>query len=83
MSTTAVTVSRGGSAKVDVSLKKAKKKKKLLNGGHAALVRFTSSNPAVAVADGHGNIYGVDSGYCRIYAQSVNGLWQTIDVTVN
>ena len=83
VSTTAVTVSRGGSAKVDVSLKKAKKKKKLLNGGHAALVRFTSSNPAVAVADGNGNIYGVDSGYCRIYAQSVNGLWQTIDVTVN
>ena len=77
-----VTVNKGSSVKVKATLKKANKRKKLLNNGHAALVRYTSSNSAVAKVDGNGNIYGVSEGYCKVYAQSVNGLWQEIEVTV-
>jgi hypothetical protein len=83
LNTNAVSISRGGTAQLSASLTKAKNKKKLINSTHAALVRYTSSNPAVATVNGNGTIYGVGSGYCRVYAQTVNGIWQTVEVTVN
>ena len=83
LNTNAVTINKGGTAQLSASIKKAKKGKKLINSTHAALVRYTSSNPAVATVNGNGTIYGVGIGYCKVYAQTVNGIWQIVDVTVN
>jgi len=77
-----VTVSKGSSVKIKASFKKAKKNKKLLNNNHSALARFTSTNTNVATVDGNGNIYGVGEGYCKVFVQSVNGLWKAVEVNV-
>ena len=54
--------------------------KELLN--HRALLRYRSETPAVATVDENGTVKAVGTGWCRIYVQTVNGIWQTVEVTV-
>lgn len=74
-------LNKGGTAKISATQKKAKKGKKLCK--HAALLRYTSNNPAVATVDSNGNIKAVDAGSCTVYVQTVNGIWKTVTVNVN
>jgi hypothetical protein len=78
----AVSVSKGGTAQLVVKQKKVKKNKKLLDGSHADLVRYTSSNNAVASVNDDGVITGIRTGYCKVYVQTVNGIWRTVEVYV-
>ena len=85
-STNVVSLNKGGSYVLTTSQAKSKggKKYKLLNGGHAALTRYISSNPAVAtVGYDNGVITGVSGGYCKVYALAVNGMWAEVEVYVN
>jgi hypothetical protein len=85
-STNVVSLNKGGSYALTTSQAKAKggKKYKLLNGGHAPLTRYISSNPAVAtVGYDNGVITGVGGGYCKVYAIAVNGMWSEVEVYVN
>ncbi|MBE6040639.1 MAG: hypothetical protein E7219_06725 [Clostridiales bacterium] len=85
-STNVVSLNKGGSYVLTTSQAKAKggKKYKLLNGGHASLTRYISSNPAVAtVGYDNGVITAVGGGYCKVYAIAVNGMWSEVEVYVN
>ena len=77
-----ISLTKGASAQITSSQKKVKKAKKLLVGGHTAKVRYTSSNPAVATVSANGVVTAVGSGYCVVYVQAVNGIWQTVEVNV-
>ena len=74
-------LSKGGTAKISATQKKAKKGKKLCK--HASLLRYRSNNPSVATVDSNGNIKAVDEGSCTVYVQTVNGIWKTVTVNVN
>jgi len=80
-----VALNKGGTYKLKATQKKAKsgKKYKLLNGGHAALTRYISSNKAVATVGSNGVITAVGGGYCKVYAIAVNGMWSEVEVYVN
>lgn len=77
------TLKRGGTAKIKATQSKARKGKKLLDGGHAALLRYRSSDPSVAVVNSKGKITAKGTGNCLIYVQTVNGIWKTVKVSVN
>lgn len=77
-----VSLSKGAAYKITAKQKKVRKGKKLLNSGHAPLLRYVSDNPSVANVDGSGNIKAVDAGTCTVYVQTVNGIWKTVAVTV-
>jgi len=77
-----VTVIKNGTYTLKASYTKAKKGKKLASKGHAKLTRFVSENPAVATVNGSGVITGVGTGWCRVYAQGVDGIWKTVTVNV-
>jgi hypothetical protein len=77
-----VVLSRGSSSKISSTLKKAKSNKKLLDQGHGALRRYFSNNPSVATVSSTGVITGLTEGWCKVYVQSLNGLWQEIEVYV-
>jgi uncharacterized protein YjdB len=79
---TSVTLTKGATYKVSAKQTKAKKGKALLDGGHAVLLRYRSENRAVATISANGTITAVGKGWCRVYVQSVDGIWQLIEVTV-
>ena len=72
----------GESFNISAVQKKAVKSKKLLSKGHAALLRYRSENPEVATVNSNGEIKAVSPGWCRVYVQTVNGIWKTLTVTV-
>jgi hypothetical protein len=79
---TSVTLTKGATYKVSAKQTKAKKGKALLDGAHAVLLRYRSENRAVATISANGTITAVGKGWCRVYVQSVDGIWQLIEVTV-
>lgn len=72
----------GKTYKIKSSVKKIKKGRKLLPKGHADKVRYMSYHPAVATVSKGGTIKAKAKGFCRVYVQAVNGMWQIIDVYV-
>lgn len=80
--------------KTKVSLKKGKKttikakvvnlikNKKLMSSGHAPIVRYMTSNSAVATVNSAGKITARGKGTCSIYAYAHNGVFKEINVTV-
>jgi hypothetical protein len=80
LNATKVSVKVGKTYKVKGTVAAVKKGKKLHT--HCETLRFVSSNSAVATVDANGNIKGVGKGWCRIYVQTANGIWQTVEVTV-
>jgi len=77
------TLKKGGTAKIKATQTGVRKGKKLLDGGHAALLRYRSSDPSVAAVNSKGKITAKGKGNCLIYVQTVNGIWKTIKVSVN
>ena len=77
-----VTLNKGGKYKIAKTVKKAKKKLKLPGKYHGGNYRFESDNTAVAKVDSSGTITAVGSGWCRIYTQTTNGIWQVTQVYV-
>ena len=78
-----MTLKKGEKATIKATITKYNKKKTLIDSGHSPLLRYISSNTAVAKVNANGTVYGVGSGYCKVYVQTVNGLWKTVSVTVN
>ena len=80
LSQRAFSLNKGGTAKIKATQKKAEKGRKLCR--HAKLLRYTSDDPSVATVTGSGTITAVGPGSCRVYVQTVNGIWQTVTVNV-
>ena len=81
LATKSFTMNKGGTEKIRATQKKAKKSKKLCS--HAKKLRYTSNDPSVATVDSTGTITAVGTGSCKIYVQTVNVIWKTVDVSVN
>jgi hypothetical protein len=77
-----VSLAKGATSKISATQKKVKKSKKYLRENHAVLLRYRSENTEVATVSADGTIKAVGRGWCRVYVQSVDGLWQKIEVTV-
>ena len=61
---------------------KRKKKRKLINKGHAAKLRYLSSDTTIATVSKTGKIQAQAAGSCKVYVYSVNGVYKTVNVTV-
>ena len=78
---TKVNVKAGKTFKVKAKV--AKKKAGLKWHGVTKKARYFSDNTKVATVSKKGVIKGVSKGWCRVYVQAENGIWKTIEVTVN
>ena len=65
---------------IKASLKKESKKKGMLK--KEALIRYVSSNKAIATVDRKGKITGQSAGNCVVYAIANNGVYKAIKVSV-
>ena len=75
------TLKKGGKAKIKATQTKVRPDKKLCH--HAKTLRYKSNNTSVAKVDKNGKITAVGTGECKIYVQTVNGIWKTVKVSVN
>jgi len=75
------TLKKGGKAKIKAKQTRVRPDKKLCH--HAKMLRYKSNNPSVAKVDKSGKITAVGTGECKIYVQTVNGIWKTVKVSVN
>ena len=78
-----VSLNKGARFTIGKSAKKAKKKLKFPGAKHGGNFRFMSDNTAVATVNAAGTITAVGSGWCRVYTQTTNGIWQVTQVYVN
>ena len=62
-------------------MKKVKRSKKLLTG-HEKKLRFISGDPSIATVSAGGKVTAKAKGSCKIYVQTINGIWKTCKVTV-
>jgi hypothetical protein len=83
LNTYSVSLQVGGTAKVTGTLTKVKSGKKLLDRGHGAKLRYFSNNPSVAEVSSTGVITAISKGWCKVYVQSLNGIWKEVQVNVN
>ncbi|WP_170832766.1 leucine-rich repeat protein, partial [Butyrivibrio sp. INlla16] len=81
LTTKALSLTAGETAKIKATVKLENKKKKV-SDGHAAQFRYASTNPAIATVDKNGTVTAIASGNCTIYVYAVNGLAKTVTVTV-
>ena len=82
MKKTKITLAEGDTSKISASQTKVKSNRKLIADGHAVSYRYRSSNKNVATVSDNGTIEAVGQGFCRVYVQTKNGMWKTIEVTV-
>lgn len=75
-----VTLKLGRSLRVNGTIKSALKGRLLK---HVARLRFVSSDPSVATVNSKGDVEAVGGGSCQIYALTNNGIWQSVNVTVD
>ncbi|MBR6223667.1 MAG: Ig-like domain-containing protein, partial [Lachnospiraceae bacterium] len=72
----------GKTANVDAKVVLTTTKKAQLYKGHAAEIRYVSSNTAVATVDAKGKITAKGKGKCTVYAVAVDGKRTTVNVKV-
>ncbi len=82
LTTTALTIEVGKSAKVKASVKMESGKKKALDDAHGAKLRYKTTNEKIATVDKNGKVTGVAAGTCEVYVYSRNGLAKKCTVTV-
>ncbi|MBR0307683.1 MAG: Ig-like domain-containing protein [Mogibacterium sp.] len=82
LSKTKLSLTPGKSTAIKGTVKKAKSGKKLMTN-RAAKLRFVSTNTAVAKVDSKGKVTAVKQGTCKIYVQTINGIWKTVSITVS
>ena len=76
-------LSVGKTAKIKASVNPVKKGKKLIGKGHAAKLRYLSSDKTVATVSSSGKIRARAKGSCKIYVYAANGVRKTVKVVVN
>ena len=81
VSKSSYTLKKGGKAKIKATQTKVRPDKKLCH--HAKMLRYKSNNTSVAKVDKSGRITAVGTGECKVYVQTVNGIWKTVKVSVN
>lgn len=79
---TKVALKKGKTCTIKANVTKLKPKKKLMAKGHAAKLRYLSSNTKIATVSKSGKIIAKAKGTCIIYAYAHNGLRKNIKVTV-
>ncbi len=79
---TGVRLKAGKTFRIKAKVKKLRKGKKLMHGGHVAKVRYLSTDPGVATVTKKGVIRGKAKGTCSVYVFAHNGVSKTIRVTV-
>ncbi len=77
-----VTLTKGRTWQIEAKVKKLKKKKKLMPGGHEAKLRYISSDSRIAAVSPAGVITAKDTGSCVVCVLTHNGLSKRISVTV-
>ncbi|WP_295095860.1 Ig-like domain-containing protein [Ruminococcus sp.] len=82
LTTTALTIEVGKSAKVKASVKMESGKEIALGDAHCAKLRYKTTNEKIATVDKNGNVTGVAAGTCEVYVYSKNGLAKKCTVTV-
>ena len=82
LSAKAVTLKKGKTAPLKVTVKKENAKKKLHKASDVPQLRYTSSNKAVATVNNKGQIKAVGKGGCTIEVIALNGVSTTVKVTV-
>jgi hypothetical protein len=80
LSEKSITLNKGEAAKIKATQTKVKKWKKLCK--HTALLRYSTDNANVATVSKNGVITAKGTGTCKIYVQTVNGIWKTVAVNV-
>lgn len=80
---TAVTLKKGKTFQIKASVAKLNSKKQLLEKGHAAKLRYLTSDKKVATVTKSGKIKAVGRGSCKVYVVAVNGIYKAVSVTVN
>ncbi|MCR5701001.1 MAG: Ig-like domain-containing protein [Lachnospiraceae bacterium] len=76
------TLKAGKSASIKASVKVADSNKEQLSEGHAAEIRYASSDNSVATVNSKGVIEAKATGNCTIYVYAVNGAKKKIKVIV-
>ena len=79
---TSATLNKGKTLKIKAIVTKLNKKKTLIPKGHAAKLRYMSTDKAVATVTRSGKLKAVGKGKCKIYVITVNGLYKSISLTV-
>ena len=73
---------KGKTFKIKGKVTKLNKKKILIQKGHAATLRYLSTDKKIATVSRTGKIKAVGKGKCKIYVVTVNGLYKSISLTV-
>ena len=73
---------KGNTVNIGAKVSLVAKKKAQLSKGHAAELRYASSNKAVATIDANGKIKAFGKGTCTVYAVAVDGARKAVKVTV-
>ena len=76
-----ITLSVGKKKTLKATVTKVKKNKKLATS-YAKKLRYISSNKKVATVNSKGKITAKSKGSCKIYVQTINGIWKTCKVKV-
>ncbi len=79
---TRVTVGKGQTFRIKASIRKLKKKLKLMPKKHAPKLRYLSTDPSIASVSKKGKIKGLKAGTCYVYVFAHNGVSKKITVTV-
>ena len=78
-----VSLKKGKTYKIKVSVKKLKAGKKLIAKCHTKKLRYVSSDKKVATVSSSGKIPAKGQGSCKVYAIAANGASAAVKVTVN
>ncbi|MCR5792427.1 MAG: Ig-like domain-containing protein [Lachnospiraceae bacterium] len=79
---TSVSLKTGKTYNIKASVTKLQKGKKLMPKGHAAKLRYISSDKEIATVNKSGKITAKRNGNCKIYVIAVNGASKAVKVTV-
>lgn len=79
---TSVSLKAGKTYKIKACVTRLKNRKKLMPTGHAAKLRYVSSNKKIATVSRSGKIKAKSKGSCKVYVIAVNGARKAIAVNV-
>lgn len=82
MKKTAVSLKSGKTYQIKADVTRLKAGKKLMSKGHAAKLRYLSSNNKIASVSKSGRVTARSKGTCTIYVFAHNGISKTLKVTV-
>lgn len=78
-----VAIKKGKTFKLKAGVKTLKKNRKLMPKTHGPVLRYVSTDKAIATVNKSGKIKGVSKGSCYVYAYAHNGVSKKVKVTVS